>query len=134
MLGELEAERGRTRKALSAWQRAAERDPSVAALAYPKIEATHAALGRPRDTERWLRRTLERRPGDEATLIALCRVLSARGETREALQVLEKEGNVAAVPLSLALLRCRLLLAEDDKGARAALEALLDRVEGDLAP
>lgn len=134
LLGELEAERGRTRKALVAWQRAAERDSGAAAEAYPKIEATHAALGRPRDTERLLRRILERRPGDEATLIALCRVLVARGDTPLALQTLEKEGNHASAPLSLALLRCRLLLVEDETEARPAVEALLDRVERDLAP
>ncbi len=131
-LGELEAERGRARKALSAWTRGSQRDAGSAAEAYPKIEATHAALGRARDTERMLRGVLESQPGDEAALLALCRLLAARGETRAALATLEKESGSAAASLAIEVERCRLLLADDDPAARPALEALLDRVEGDL--
>ncbi len=133
LLGELEAERGRTRKALAAWCRAAERDPGVAAEAYPKIEATHAALGRPRDTEGLLRRALERNARDVDALLALGRLLAARGDAREALDLLEKEAGVEPAPLALETLRCRLLLAEEDADARPALEALLDRLERDLS-
>jgi lipopolysaccharide biosynthesis regulator YciM len=132
LLGELEAERGRTRKALTAWRRAAERDPASAAEAYPKIEATNAALGRPRDTEQLLRRALEEKAGDEDALLALCHLLEARGDAREALDLLEKERGVDVAPLALASLRCRLLLAEEDTGARPALETLLDRIDRDL--
>jgi lipopolysaccharide biosynthesis regulator YciM len=129
LLGELEAERGRTGKALAAWQRAAERDPASAAAAYPKIEATHAALGRPRDTERLLKRVLQQKPGDEAALAALCRLLAARGEVSAALDVLEKAGSIESAPLMVALLRCRLLLGEAEADPRPALEAFLDRIE-----
>ena len=79
-----------------------------------------------------LRGVLERTPGDEAALLALCRLLAARGDTRVALQTLEKEAGSAEDSLAVSVERCRLLLAEDDPAARPALEALLDRVEGDL--
>ena len=129
LLGTLEAERGRTRKALKAWRRAAACDAESAAAAYPRIEATHAALGRSRDTERFLREVLERDPGDVHARLALSRALTARGEGAEALELLDKAGQGSGTPLALGVERCRLLLEEEPEALRAAVETLLDRLE-----
>jgi lipopolysaccharide biosynthesis regulator YciM len=46
-LGELEAERGKPKKAVAAWQKALDADRRVAALVYPRLEAALAELGGP---------------------------------------------------------------------------------------
>ena len=129
LLGTLEAERGRTRKALKAWRRAAECDAESAAAAYPKIEATYAALGRSRETERFFEEALERDPGDVAARLALARALDARGERAQALEILDKGGEGGGSPRALGLERCRLLLDAEPEALRGAVEALLERLE-----
>lgn len=84
-LGELEAERGRPRRALAAWKRVPALDRRRAADVYPRLEATWAALGRPREYEGWLRGLLEERPGDVNARLALAASLASRGETAAAL-------------------------------------------------
>ncbi|MCP3983170.1 MAG: tetratricopeptide repeat protein [bacterium] len=83
-LGELEAERGKDKRALEAWKKVPGIDRRSGHKVYPKIEATYAALGKPRDYEAWLRALIEERPGEAATRLALVRCLSARGAMDEA--------------------------------------------------
>lgn len=94
-LGQVEAERGRTKRALAAWKRVPEIDRRSAPRVYPRLAATFAALDRPRDFEKFLRGLLEREPEDVGARLALARALAARGETEEALaevrRLLERE-------------------------------------------
>ncbi len=116
-LGALEAERGRTKRALAAWARVPAIDRRAGPRVYPELEATYAALGRPRDYERWLRGLLEERPGDLAARLALVRCLLARGDAAagesEARELLERD------PTSLAA-RAAILQALLGKGDAAA--------------
>jgi lipopolysaccharide biosynthesis regulator YciM len=84
-LGALEAERGRSKRALAAWQKVPELDRRVGPEVYPRLEATYAALGRAREFEDYLRQLLEARPGDVDARLALARALSARGDTNSAI-------------------------------------------------
>ncbi|MBW2243551.1 MAG: tetratricopeptide repeat protein [Deltaproteobacteria bacterium] len=84
-LGELEAERGKDKRALEAWKRVPGIDRRSGPQVYPKIEATYAALGKPRDYETWLRKLIDDRPGEAASRLALIRCLLARGAAEEAL-------------------------------------------------
>jgi lipopolysaccharide biosynthesis regulator YciM len=84
-LGALEAERGRSKRALAAWQKVPELDRRVGPEVYPRLEATYAALGRAREFEDYLRRLLEAQPGDVDARLALARALSARGDTDSAI-------------------------------------------------
>lgn len=109
-LGALEAERGRSKRALAAWQKVPELDRRVGPEVYPRLAATYAALGRAREFEDYLRRLLEEHPGDVGARLALARALSARGETHAALAearaVLERDAEdlEAHAVLSRALL------------------------------
>ncbi|MDX1578395.1 MAG: tetratricopeptide repeat protein, partial [Gemmatimonadota bacterium] len=62
-LGELEAQRGRSRRALAAWQRVPALDRRAAVEVYPRLEAAWAALGRAPEYEAFLTRLVEERPG-----------------------------------------------------------------------
>jgi len=84
-LGALEAERGRSKRALAAWQKVPELDRRVGPEVYPRLEATYAALGRAREFEDYLRRLLEAQPGDVEARLALARALSARGDAEAAI-------------------------------------------------
>jgi lipopolysaccharide biosynthesis regulator YciM len=81
LLGALEAERGRSKRALAAWQKVPELDRRSGAEVYPRLAATYAAVGRAREFEDYLRQLLERFPLDMDARLALARALSARGDT-----------------------------------------------------
>lgn len=129
-LAALDAERGRPKRALAAWQRAATLDRRGAGALYPRIEATYAALGRPRDFEKWLRQLVAEHPEDVEAQLALVRSLAARGEADGALAevtaLLERERD--QLPAHVA--RARLLLDEGRDGEAAkALADLLASLE-----
>jgi lipopolysaccharide biosynthesis regulator YciM len=83
-LGELEAERGRPRRALDAWRRVPALDRRAGARVYPLLAASCAALSRGAEHERWLRQRLEAVPDDAEARLALARALASRGEVEEA--------------------------------------------------
>jgi lipopolysaccharide biosynthesis regulator YciM len=83
-LGALEAERGRSKAALAAWQRVPGLDPRSGGLVYPRLEAAYAALGKSRDYEAFLRKQLEDRGDDRAARLALAHTLAARGQLDDA--------------------------------------------------
>lgn len=90
LLGELEAERGRPKAALSAWKRVPALDPRAGARVFPQLEATFAALEKPRDFETFVRKILEERHDDAHARIALARHLAARGDAEEAVTELRR--------------------------------------------
>lgn len=127
LLGEIEAERGRDKAALAAWSRVPRVDRGSGPLVYRKLEATWAALERPRDFEAFLRGLLEEEPDDSAARLALVRTLAARGDADDALGelrgILEREPESLEARIDLG----RLLLAEGrDAEAAKAHAALLD--------
>jgi len=127
LLGELEADRGRKKAALSAWQKVPELDPVAAVALYPRLESTFAALGRSRDYEAFLRRRMEARPGDRGLGLALASHLAARGETDAALAELEALGDGGPGQLEQRVAAGRILLAAGRDGeALKELGSLLD--------
>ncbi len=80
LLGDLEAERGRSKAALAAWSEVPHLDRASGPLVYAKLEATYAALGRIRDFETFVRGLLEEQPEDAGARRALATLLSARGD------------------------------------------------------
>jgi len=90
LLGNLEAERGRSKAALSAWARVPALDRRSGPLVYPQLEASFAALERPRDFEKFLRALLDERPDDSGARLALARNLAARGDVDEAVAELRR--------------------------------------------
>jgi len=134
LLGELDAERGRTKAALSAWKRVPALDSRAGARVFPQLEATFAALERPRDFEAFVRQILEERPGDGPARISLARHLAARGDAEAAVAELrhvlaERPGDrEARTTLG------RLLLAEEwDADALKEYGELLDVLDRDLS-
>jgi lipopolysaccharide biosynthesis regulator YciM len=130
VLGEIEAERDRSKAALSAWSRVPAIDRRSGPEVYPKLEATYAALGRPRDFEGFLRKLLEERPDDSRARFALARTLAARGDTDEAVselrQILEGEPGDVEARSTLG----RLLLSDKrDAEATREYEELLEILE-----
>ncbi len=129
-LGRLEAERSRDRAALAAWSKVPEVDRRQGPLVYPRLAASYAALGRPRDFESHLRGLIKGEPGDPHARLALARALAARGELKAAEQVLREL--VALRPDDLeprsALLRLRAGAIEDPDLA-GDLEGLLETLE-----
>jgi len=130
LLGELEAERGHARAALSAWARVPKIDRRSGPLVYPQLEATHAALGHPRDFEKFLRELLAEQSDDGGARLALASALSARGEADGALAelriVLEKNGDDLS---ALAAIGRTLLTEGRDAEASRLLADLLDALE-----
>lgn len=127
MLGELEAERDKSARALDAWKRGAVADRALAPVLYPKIAATFAARGKAEDYERFLNDVLERRPDDHAARIALARAIASRGEAGSAVEELARAIEVAPDDLGLRAEIGRQLL---DAGLEAeALKAYADLVE-----
>jgi lipopolysaccharide biosynthesis regulator YciM len=136
-LGELEAERGKPKKALAAWKKALAADRRVASQVYPKLEAAWAALGRAREFEAELRAALAQRPDDAEARLALARTLAARGEGTAALAELEALFERSPERLDAHAARARVLLGEGrDAEATKALAELLDVLErtGALVP
>lgn len=136
-LGDLEAERGRSKKAIEAWRQVVEVDRRAAAAVYPKLETGYAAIGKGPEFETLLRGLLAERPGDVAARLALARHLAARGEVSGALDELQEllDANGDHLPAQAA--RAGILVSEGrDAEAVTALDALLgvlDR-QGLLAP
>lgn len=129
-LGEVEAELGRSKDAVAAWQHVAAVDRRAGSLVYPRIAAALSALGRPRDYEAWLRELLVGDGDDAAARLALARALAARGASSEALDevatVLDREPQ----NLEAHAVRGRILLSEGrDAEVVKAHEALLDLLE-----
>jgi lipopolysaccharide biosynthesis regulator YciM len=128
--GQLEAERGRSRAALAAWQRAAAIDRKSGALVYPRIESAYAALDRSREFEGYLRQLLAERGDDLQVRLALARALAARGEIEEAIaelrRLLERDPEHLVARAALG----RLLLSEHrDPDAIKEYAELLDVLE-----
>jgi len=129
-LAELEAERGKNKKALAAWQKALALDRRVAARVYPRLEASWAALGRARQFELELREELSLRPEHGEARLALSRVLAARGEVEAALAELEALFEREPERLDAHAARARVLLgAGREAEAGKALAELLDVLE-----
>jgi len=130
LLGELEAERGKTRAALAAWLRVAQEDRGATAGVMPRLEATYAALGRTRDYEALLRELLAAAPEDRALRLALARTLAARGDAEEAIALLRGLLGARADDLEVRAALGRLLLAEGrDPEATKEYAELLDVLE-----
>lgn len=131
LLGEIEGERGKPKSALAAWSRVPSVDRCSGPLVYEKLEATWAALDRPREYEAFLRRLLEETPDDADARLALARTLAARGDVDDALEelrrILEREPENLAARIELG----RRLLADgrESEAAKAHGELLevLDR-------
>lgn len=87
-LGDLEAERSRSKQALAAWLKVTELDLQSGPLVFSKLEATYAALGRPRDFEQVLREAIKRDPDDVGPVLALASTLAARGDSELAIEEL----------------------------------------------
>jgi lipopolysaccharide biosynthesis regulator YciM len=130
-LGELEADRGHAKAALAAWLRVPEIDRRSGPLVYPQLEATYAALDRPRDFEKLLRGLLADHPDDTAARLALAQTLAARGEidagVSEIRRILEQDSD--DLPARGALGRILLANGRDSEASRALGELLeaLDR-------
>ena len=130
ILGELEAERGKTKKALAAWKRGAQVDPELAVVLYPKLAATFAAQHKPADFDVFLSKLLEERPDDGSARIALARARASRGEQTQAIEDLARAIEVAPENLSLrAELGRQLISTGQDAEALKAYGELLDVVE-----
>ncbi|MAE95883.1 MAG: hypothetical protein CL910_14595 [Deltaproteobacteria bacterium] len=117
-LGSLEVERGKDKKALAAWAKVPGIDRRAGPRVYPQLEASYAAIGRPRDFESWLRGLIEERPSDGCARLALVRCLLARGDAADA--EIEARQILEADPTSLA-------------GHAAVLQALLGKGETEAA-
>jgi lipopolysaccharide biosynthesis regulator YciM len=111
-LGALEAERGRSKRALAAWRKVPELDRRSGAEVYQRLGATYAALGRAREFEEYLRQLLEERRGDVDASLALARALSARGETDAAITALRVVLDRDAEDLQAHAVLSRVLLGE----------------------
>ena len=130
ILGDLEAERGRSKAALAAWKRVPELERSGGPLVYPQIEATYAALGRARRYELFLRKLLDEDPEDPGARLALVATLAARGEIDDAVaelrRVLDRDPDNLEARITLG----RLFLSEHRDGeASKEYAELLDVIE-----
>jgi lipopolysaccharide biosynthesis regulator YciM len=130
LLGQLEADRGRSKAALAAWKKVPRVDPLAAAALYPRLEAVFRGLGRVSDYEAYLRSLLEEQPADRALQLALASHLASRGETDAALALLEGSGDGRPGQLELRVAAGRILLAagRDDEASKE-LGRLLDVLE-----
>jgi lipopolysaccharide biosynthesis regulator YciM len=120
-LGDLEAERGRSKAALVAWARVPAIDPASGAQVYPKLESAYAALGKGQDFEKLLRGFLDERPDDSAARLALARTLAARGELDEAVSLLRRNLESDPGDLETTAALGRILLAEGREADAARL-------------
>jgi lipopolysaccharide biosynthesis regulator YciM len=130
VLGNLEAERERPKGALAAWSRVPGIDRSSGPRVYPQLEATYAALGRPREFEGFLRGLLEERPEDSGARLALARTLAARGDTDDAVAELRRILETEPDDVEARSMLGRLLLSEQRRSDAAKEYAeLLDVLE-----
>jgi lipopolysaccharide biosynthesis regulator YciM len=95
LLGEIEAEQGRTKQAIDAWRRVPDLDRRAAGGVYQRLEAVYEKLGRGAELERFLEARLEGDSDEVEARLALARLLLARGAVNEAKthvrRVLERE-------------------------------------------
>ena len=126
-LGDLEAERSRSKQALAAWLKVIELDVQSGPLVFSKLEATHAALGRPREYEKTLREMAKRNPEEVAPVIALAETLAARGDTELAVEELRAVIDRFPGSIEARSVLGRVLLSEHrDSDAAIAFGELLD--------
>jgi len=129
-LGDLEAERGRSKAALAAWARVPRVDPASGEQVYPKLESAYAALGKGREFETLLRDVLDTRPDDSAARLALARVLAARGEIEEGISELRRIIDADPNDLEATAALGRILLAQGrESDAARLLAAVLDALD-----
>jgi len=130
LIGEIEAERGRNKAALVAWQAAVGGGAESDAQLYPLIASAFAALGRSRDFEKWLGQRLQGEPGDLTAREALARALSERGETEAAATELRRvlAADPSRLSSRLALAHGVLARRRDDEAA-AELADLVSALE-----
>jgi lipopolysaccharide assembly protein B len=132
MLGELEAERGKSARALDAWKRAAVADEDLAAELYSKIDAGFAVRGKSADFQALLREILATRPGDLKARIMLARSLATCGEQAQAIEELAQAIEIAPSALALrAELGRQLLAANQEAEALKAYAKLIEQIEHD---
>lgn len=112
LLGDLEAERGRTKAALGAWSDVPRLDRASGPLVYAKLEAAYAALGRIRDFEAFVRGLLAQQPEDVGARRALAALLSARGEIDASVSELHRLVAVDSDDLETRAALGRILLSE----------------------
>jgi lipopolysaccharide biosynthesis regulator YciM len=130
LLGQLEADRGRSKAALAAWEKVPQMDPAAATELYPRLEAAFAAVGRARDYESFLRRLSNEQPEDRALRLALASHLAGRGDTDDALAVLETLDDAGPGRLEQCVATGRVLLAAGRDGeALKEFGKLLDVLE-----
>lgn len=129
-LGDFEAERGRIKAALAAWKRVPDLDIGRGPEVYPKLEATFAALDRARDHETLLRGLIEVHPEDSGVRLALGRTLAARGDTRVAVDELQRALELEPDNLAAWSTLGRVLLSEGwDAEASKVFADLLDTLD-----
>lgn len=129
-LGEVETDLSRPKDALAAWRRVPEVDRRAGPLVYPRIAASFAALGRPRDYEAWLRELLVEDGDDAGSRLALARALAARGAASEALDEIATVLDREPQHLEAHAARGRILLSEGREAEVVkAHETLLDLLE-----
>ena len=86
----------------------------------------------PAEAERTLRKALETEPRHGRALVALARILGARGDTAEALQLLERVSPPSPLVGEAERLAAELRTRSDGAGDQAALRARLAADPGDL--
>lgn len=133
-LGELEAERGKTKAALAAWQQVARIDPASGPQVYQRLEATFAAMGKSRDFEAYVGKLLAARPDDDEARIALARAMAARGAVDEAVSELRRVLDADSRNLRARIVLGRILVGEHRENDAAKelgqlVEALAEREE-----
>jgi len=129
-LGDLEAERGRSKQALAAWLKVTQLDHQSASLVFSKLEATYAALGKPREYERTLREMIEKVPDEVGPVLALARTLAARGDSKPAVEELRAVLDRFPDSIDLRGVLGRVLLADNrDTEVAIALSELLDALD-----
>ena len=80
LLGELEAERGSSKRALAAWREAADSSDEPGAVLLGRLRSAFAAVGRADEYPSFLRERLAARPDEDATRLELASVLRERGD------------------------------------------------------
>jgi lipopolysaccharide biosynthesis regulator YciM len=85
LLGELEAERGRSKRALAAWREAcSDAGAGLEEALLGRLRSAFAAVGRADEYPGFLRERLRERPDESATRLELASVLAGRGDPRGA--------------------------------------------------
>jgi len=130
LLGQLYADRGRNKAALSAWSKVPRLDRELAVAVYPRVEAAYAAIDRARDYEAYLRGLIQVEPDDPGAMLALARYLSSRGDADLALIELKRllDQQPRHREARVVLGRCLIAAGRDDEIASAYAD-LLDLFE-----